>query len=52
MNKYFRSFYETVNGAFQKILESNERAIDKASDLMVGSIERDELIHVFGTGGH
>lgn len=52
MSNNFYKFYETINNAFKKILESEESSINKASDFMVQSIKKDELIHIFGTGGH
>ena len=52
MNKNFYQLYEVLNGAFQKILKNEEVSIDCATDLMVQSIKKDQLIHIFGTGGH
>jgi len=52
MNKNFYQLYEILNGAFKKILENEETSIDRATDLMVQSIKKDQLIHIFGTGGH
>jgi uncharacterized phosphosugar-binding protein len=52
MNKNFYQLYEILNGAFKKILENEETSIDCATDLMVQSIKKDQLIHIFGTGGH
>jgi uncharacterized phosphosugar-binding protein len=36
----------------KKVREGQAENVDKASDLMVGAIEKDELIHVYGGGGH
>ena len=36
----------------KKVKETQSENIDKATDLMVGAIERDQLIHVYGGGGH
>ena len=52
MNKNFEQFYATLSDCFQKVLANEQQSIDRASDLMVDSIKRDELIHVIGTGGH
>jgi uncharacterized phosphosugar-binding protein len=52
MNKHVSDYYDAVTHAFRLIDEDYEGAIASGADLMVGSIERDELIHVFGTGGH
>jgi len=52
MNKYFNQFYQNLDEAFKKVLENEESAIDRATDLMVESIKKDQLIHIMGTGGH
>ena len=52
MNASLRQFHDIVDGAYRKILETEEGSIDRAADLLAGSIQRDELINVFGTGGH
>lgn len=52
MNKNFYQLYEVLNGAFKKILENEENSVDCATDLIVQSIKKDQLIHIFGTGGH
>lgn len=36
----------------KKVKETQSEDIDKATDLMVEAIERDQLIHVYGGGGH
>lgn len=36
----------------KKVKETQSENIDKATDLMVEAIERDQLIHVYGGGGH
>lgn len=45
-------FLEKAVGLLKKVKENQAENIDKATDLMVGAIERDELIHVYGGGGH
>ncbi len=52
MNKYYCEFFNIIQNSFQKILETEEVPIDQATDLMVESIKKDQLIHIFGTGGH
>ena len=52
MNKNFYQLYEILNGTFKKILENEEISLDCATDLIVQSIKKDQLIHIFGTGGH
>lgn len=52
MNKNFQQLYEIVDGAFKKILETEEAAIDRAAELTAASIEQDQLVHIIGTGGH
>ncbi len=52
MNANLWQFHDVVDGAYRKILETEEGSIDRAADLVAGSIQRDELINVFGTGGH
>ena len=36
----------------KKVEEEQSENISKAADLMVGAIEKDQLIHVYGGGGH
>lgn len=45
-------FLEQVIDLLKKVRENQSENIDQATDLMVGAIERDELIHVYGGGGH
>lgn len=52
MNKLFYKFYNGIQNSFKKILETEEISIDRATDLMSQSIKKDQLIHIFGTGGH
>lgn len=52
MNNLAKQYFETLTEAFKRINDQFDGPIATAADLMVGSIERDELIHVFGTGGH
>lgn len=52
MSGSFEQLYGTLSECFGKILENEQQSIRRAGDLWVESIKRDELIHVFGTGGH
>ncbi|MBN2552499.1 MAG: SIS domain-containing protein [Spirochaetales bacterium] len=52
MKENFKKLYETVDGAIKKILATEESSIDKAAQLVASSIERDQLVHIIGTGGH
>ncbi|HUX22656.1 MAG TPA: SIS domain-containing protein [Spirochaetia bacterium] len=52
MTNYLRKFQESIDKTFLRIVETEEKSIDAASDLLVGSIKRDELIYIIGTGGH
>jgi uncharacterized phosphosugar-binding protein len=45
-------FLEKAVELLKKVKENQSENIDKATDLMVEAIERDELIHVYGGGGH
>lgn len=42
---------KTIN-LLKRVKDSQADNIDKATDLMVKAIEKDELIHVYGGGGH
>lgn len=52
MNKNFNKFYETITTSFKQVLQNEEDSINRASDLIVQSIKKDQLIHIIGTGGH
>ena len=45
-------FLDKAIDILKEVRENQAGNIDKATDLMVGAIERDELIHVYGGGGH
>ena len=45
-------FLDKTIDLLKRVRENQSDNIDKATDLMVGAIERDELIHVYGGGGH
>ncbi len=52
MNKYIDMYHQTINRAFELIDNEYDYAISSAADLMAASVEKDELIHIIGTGGH
>lgn len=45
-------FLDKAIELLRKVRSEQAENIDKASDLMVEAIEKDELIHVYGGGGH
>jgi len=45
-------FLELATDILKKVRTNQAKNIDKASDMMVKAIEKDELIHVYGGGGH
>ncbi len=45
-------YLDQVIDLLKKVKEEQAENISKAADLLVGAIERDELIHVYGGGGH
>ena len=45
-------FLEKTIDLLKRVRENQSENIDKATDLMVDAIKRDELIHVYGGGGH
>jgi uncharacterized phosphosugar-binding protein len=45
-------FLDKAIDILKEVREKQAGNINKATDLMVGAIERDELIHVYGGGGH
>lgn len=45
-------FLDKATEILNKVKENQAENIDKASDLMVEAIRKDELIHVYGGGGH
>ena len=52
MEKADLGFLEKAVELLKKVRDGQAENVDKASDLMVGAIEKDELIHVYGGGGH
>lgn len=52
MNKNFYQLYDILQSTFKEILTNEENSIDRATDLIVQSIKKDQLVHIFGTGGH
>jgi len=52
MSKYTSVYKDVVVGLFEAIEKTEQKAIDQAADLMAQAIERDQLIHVIGPGGH
>lgn len=51
MSKEIRQYKDTVINIFNKI-EGEIESIQKAAILMADAIQRDDVIHVVGTGGH
>jgi uncharacterized phosphosugar-binding protein len=47
-----RKYIEIATKAMKDTLETEEQNIDKVAELMCEQIMKDNLIHVFGTGGH
>ena len=45
-------YLDKVISLLKKVKEEQAENIEKAADLLVGAIEKDELIHVYGGGGH
>ena len=45
-------FYTKITNLLEKFKNKEEDNLKKAAKLMAESIKNDELIHVFGTGGH
>lgn len=45
-------FYLKINQLIKEFIGKEGNNIKKAAKLMAESIKNDELIHVFGTGGH
>jgi uncharacterized phosphosugar-binding protein len=52
MSRYTSAYKDVVVGLFEQIEREEQQAIDRAADLMVEAIKRDQLIHVIGPGGH
>ena len=52
MGKNSLNYLNQVTEMLKKVQEEQAENIDKAAELMAGAIEKDELIHVFGGGGH
>jgi uncharacterized phosphosugar-binding protein len=47
-----REYLTTIQDLIQKIIQENEEALKKGSQILADTISQDKLIHVFGTGGH
>lgn len=45
-------YLEKVKSLISDIESSNKESLDKASNILAEAIEKDQLIHVIGTGGH
>lgn len=45
-------FLDKAIDILKEVREKQVKNVSKATNLMVGAIERDELIHVYGGGGH
>ncbi|MBR0083172.1 MAG: sugar isomerase domain-containing protein [Bacteroidales bacterium] len=45
-------FLDKAEALLEKVRSEQAENISAATDLMVGAIEKDELIHVYGGGGH
>lgn len=52
MSSKTKFYLQKVTELFNEIERDNEASIDKASDVLVEAIEKDQLIHVIGPGGH
>jgi uncharacterized phosphosugar-binding protein len=46
------SYLGKIEEILEKIRKEEEDNLAKAAELIIESVERDKLIHVFGTGGH
>jgi len=47
-----RKYYEIVMDILKKVKKEEEENIAEAARLVSEAIEKDRLIHAFGTGGH
>ncbi|HDM69872.1 MAG: sugar isomerase [Thermotoga sp.] len=45
-------YHDKIKDLIDEIIEKEKGSIEKAANLMADAIERDELIHVIGPGGH
>ena len=52
MSEKTKQYRKAIEAIFDSIDENNAQSILKAATLMADAIERDELIHVVGSGGH
>ena len=52
MGKTDLGFLDKAIDILKKVRKEQATGVDKATDLMVGAIKKDELIHVYGGGGH
>jgi len=48
----FEEYLKQVTGILQKIAQDEEAPITQAATLVADKVQQDELVHVFGTGGH
>ncbi|UCF98931.1 MAG: sugar isomerase domain-containing protein [Spirochaetaceae bacterium] len=51
MNKQFRQYRDIIARVVDEII-GEEKAIKNAATLMAGAIQKDQVIHVLGPGGH
>jgi len=47
-----RQYLDRITFILSEIADKERASIDKAATLIAGLVEKDRLIHVFGTGGH
>lgn len=47
-----RKYLQVINKTLEDTLVSEEENINKVADLMCEQIMKDNLVHIFGTGGH
>lgn len=52
MSKETMQYRKAIDSIFDEIEKNNEESFVKAAQWMADAIERDELIHVVGSGGH
>lgn len=47
-----RRFRHVVEEIFDQVMEKEQESLRQAAQVIAGAIEKDQLVHVFGTGGH
>lgn len=52
MSRQTEQYRNTILSIFSQIDQNNSESIVKAAEWMADAIERDELIHIIGSGGH